>query len=485
MQITKEQLDDMTLKVNFVVEPSDYKTKFTNELKKLRKKATIKGFRKGMAPMSFLKKMYGKQTLSETVSEVLNEAMKKFIEESKILYLGQPLSESDALMRIDVNADKNYEFDFEFGLSPQINVKDFDYAGLELSQYEVEPTEEELEEEIAKIRKSHSAVVHPEEVAENDSLFVKFQELDESGAIKEGGVENTTWVGVDMFTEDVQSSVVLLSKGDDFDIAIFNAFQKERKDIAKILLGLKEEQLEDTHLDTLSQKFKMTIENINRYESAAMNEDFYKKVLGPATEVATEGEFRAAFLERIEKAFEYSCSQLFTKHLFEGIRNAFTIELPDSFLKKYIQKTQEKEVSAVEIEKSYPNIAKDTKWKLIKGAFLEELEVRITEDEIKQQATISLMAQMQQSGQQLPFSPEQFYQFAGNYLQEDERFREDMVRITQEQKLLAALKEKVSPVITPVSMTEFKDIVQKENEAEKAASEAVQQNVEELVSVEE
>ena len=58
MNITREKLSDLELRIKVDIEEKDYNENVTKELKDYQKKATIPGFRKGMAPMGLIQRMY-------------------------------------------------------------------------------------------------------------------------------------------------------------------------------------------------------------------------------------------------------------------------------------------------------------------------------------------------------------------------------------------------------------------------------------------
>ena len=60
MKIEKSEIKDLTGVITMVVEPSDYQDELQKELKQVRQKANIPGFRPGMVPLGLVKKMYGK-----------------------------------------------------------------------------------------------------------------------------------------------------------------------------------------------------------------------------------------------------------------------------------------------------------------------------------------------------------------------------------------------------------------------------------------
>ena len=58
MNITRENLSDLELCIKVDIEENDYIENVNKQLKDYQKKATVPGFRKGMAPMGLIQRMY-------------------------------------------------------------------------------------------------------------------------------------------------------------------------------------------------------------------------------------------------------------------------------------------------------------------------------------------------------------------------------------------------------------------------------------------
>ena len=82
MNITKKQIDDLNLEVVLKIEAADYAEEQKKKLNEIRRKAELKGFRKGMAPASLINRLYGGQVLYESVNAVINHSLNDFITEN-------------------------------------------------------------------------------------------------------------------------------------------------------------------------------------------------------------------------------------------------------------------------------------------------------------------------------------------------------------------------------------------------------------------
>ena len=68
MNITRTDIDALNATINLHFDESDYSELVEKELKKLRQKANVPGFRPGMVPMGMIKKMYGRSVKADELN---------------------------------------------------------------------------------------------------------------------------------------------------------------------------------------------------------------------------------------------------------------------------------------------------------------------------------------------------------------------------------------------------------------------------------
>ena len=123
MNISREKINDLNAVLKVRIEKPDYEEKVENVLKDYRKKANIKGFRPGMVPIGLVRKMYGKAILVDEINKLVTENIQKYISDEKLEILGDPLPKVDEQERFDFDTQEEFNFTFELGLSPVIELK--------------------------------------------------------------------------------------------------------------------------------------------------------------------------------------------------------------------------------------------------------------------------------------------------------------------------------------------------------------------------
>ena len=121
MNITRENREQGTSLLKVVVDTNDYGEAVDKQLREMKRKANIPGFRPGMVPMGIVKKMYGKGILAEQSYRTASNAVFEYLQKEKIDYLGDVIP-SDEQGDFDFDNNTEFEFLFEIGEAPKIDM---------------------------------------------------------------------------------------------------------------------------------------------------------------------------------------------------------------------------------------------------------------------------------------------------------------------------------------------------------------------------
>ena len=185
MNISLQNIDKVNALINIEVAKADYQENVDKTLRDYRKKANIPGFRKGMAPMGMINKMFGKQAKMEEINKTIGEALFGYIRENKINVLGEPLPSAQQ-EAIDFDSAEDFVVSFDIAIAPEFNV--------ELSKedkvdyYNISITEEMIEQQVSALQQRFGSYQPVEEATDKDMIKGDLAELDEEGNIKEGGL---------------------------------------------------------------------------------------------------------------------------------------------------------------------------------------------------------------------------------------------------------------------------------------------------------
>lgn len=145
MQINQSEIKDLMAVVTLTIEPADYQEEVAKQLKQMRQKAQMPGFRPGMVPAGLVKKMYGKGVLADVLNKLVGENLQKHIEDNKLAILGDPLPNKEQ-GNIDLDKEDTFTFAFDIAVTPEFDAKLT--AKNKLPEYTIEATKEMVDKQI-------------------------------------------------------------------------------------------------------------------------------------------------------------------------------------------------------------------------------------------------------------------------------------------------------------------------------------------------
>jgi trigger factor len=444
MNITRENIDDLNAVLKVSIDKTDYEEKVETVLKDYRKKATIKGFRPGMVPIGLIKKMYGRAVQIDEINKVVTENIQKYITDEKLDILGDPLPKADEQERIDFDTRENFTFSFEIGLTPPIELKLSKKN--KVNQYEILIDEKMRNEYLENYTRRYGELRKADQTEEKDVVKGKIEAIDDGGnVLPEGPSVEDTSLGIDIIKDKkIKQEFVGKSIGDSIDFDLKKAYPNNTE-IAGILHKKKEE------VEKLEGNYRFTINDISRFHPAAIGKELFDRIFGEGV-VNSEEEF----MKRIEEEITINLKRESDFKLMMDIK-ALAMEktdfrLPEEFLKRWLLRVNEK--STVEqIEKEFDSFSKDLKWQLIRNKIARDNEVKISEEELQNEAEKITRYQFQQYGLYYA-TDEQIANYAKETLKRDDDAKRIADKILEE-KTIILMKELVKLENKSVTIEEF------------------------------
>ena len=446
MNVSFQNIDKVSGFLTVKLEKADYQEKVDKSLKTFRQKAQIPGFRKGMVPMSLVKKMYGKSVIAEEVNKLLSEKVYDYIKSNNVNMLGEPLPNEEKQQVIDFDTMEEFEFVFDIALAPEFkaevsNTDKVDY-------YTIEVTDEMVENQVKAYTQRNGKYDQVSAYEDNDMLKGLIAELDENGNTKEGGIQVEGAVLMPSYMKnDEQKAIFANAKVN--DVLVFNpnaAYDGHDAEIASLLKIEKEAAAE------MKSNFSFQVEEITRFVPGDLNQELFDQVFGKDA-VKTEEEFRAKVKEGIAAQFVADSDYKFLidarKMLMEKVGK---LEFPDALLKR-IMLLNNKEKGEEFVAENYEKSVEELTWHLIKEQLVKDNEIKVEQEDVINMAKDATKAQFAQYG--MMTVPEDILE---NYAQEMLKKKENvdgLVGRVVEAKLATALKAKVTLNNKTVSMEEF------------------------------
>ncbi len=443
MNIEREETGTLTATLKLKLDPSDYAPSVEKVLKQQRKTAAWPGFRPGQVPMSIVRKRIGRSVLVNEVERLIDENLRKYIEENKLRVLGQPLPRNEA-MHNDWETAGEFNFQYEVGMAPDIEVEMSEKLGVEMPVVNVDDAL--LDKEVADMQRRYGTLTDADVAGEKDMVLGDLIELDETGGIKAGGLMNRTTITMEDL-EDAATRQALLGKavGDSVNVDPHKV-SKGHDDLAK-MLGVDHEAVHGLKGDMLFR-----IAEIKRMQPIELGPGLYDRVFGEGT-VTDEAGFRAKVKEGLEGMFQRDSDRMYKRLVMRALAEKANIELPDGFLKRWIAATSEKPITPEELEAGYNDYAQGLKKQLLEDRIVEKYGLEAKGEELNEFAKQYVRDQFAQYGIPAP-EGEKLQEMAGRMLGDRDQVRKVRDTIV-EHKLIAHFKALLSPKDKRMAFEDF------------------------------
>lgn len=441
--VTRENIGLLNDKLIVNVAKEDYLPSFEQGLKKYAKSANIPGFRKGMVPAGLVKKMYGQSIFTDEVLRKVETELMNYLEHEKLDVFAQPLPLDNDARMLDLNNPSDYAFAFEIGLKPEINI---DVNNLHVTRYNVEVTEQMIDDEINRLQIRNGKMTDPEVVDNPENVLnVQLTEVDAEGNPVENGISKSNSLLVKYFTENIRQQLMGKKQDDVITIQLNKAFEEKEREWVMGDLGLDKNNVEDTE-----KFFKMVITKVGLIEKSELNEEFFNTVY-PGRNITTVDDFRSAVKDEISNYYKAQSSSQVQDQVYHQLVDHTQIDFPESFLKRWLQTGGEKPKTAEEAEAEYPTFVNQLKWSLISTKLINDNNIQVEKEDIKQQAIAQVLNYMGgQVGDDAPWLDE----YANRMLQ-DKKFVEQSYVQVQTSKLFNLLEGQVQAKEETISAEDF------------------------------
>ena len=434
MKIEQNRIDDLNFELTLTVAAEDYAESRKKRLAEFRKKAEIKGFRKGMVPMSLVEKMYGQNALVDAVNDVISEGLNNYIHENNLRVLGEPLPSEEHIQN-EWEAGKEFTFKFDLAINPEVS---FELSKEdEVTYYTITVTEAAKKEMRDNLLRQYGSLENGEAAKEEDFIIVDF----EQGDMKVEG----TYVALRNVAEAARNSFVGVKSGDVLDVNVNEAFENET-DRASMLKVNKEE------LAAMDPMFKMTVQAVKTFVNAPMVEETFEKIFG----VKTEAEFEAKIEERIRAEYAQEADFRFSKDAKTFLLEKANVTVAEKFLKRWIYVINDGKFTMEDIEKDWDLFIVDYKWQMVRNFLMEKYGVKVEEADLLASAKGFAAYQFAMYGMN-NVPEEQLEAFAKNILSQEEQGRRILDQVENE-KTFAAVREVVTLKKKKISVEKFREL---------------------------
>ena len=439
MKIEQSELKDLQAVVTLTIEPADYQDEVQKQLKQVRQKAQIPGFRPGMVPLGLVKKMYGKGVLADVLNKLVGENLQKHIEDNKIAILGDPMPNNELTPNIDMDEQDTFTFAFDIAVAPEFDAK---LTGKnKLTEYKIEVTDEMVQRQAESYAARYGEYVEVDAAQEGDILRGTLTEQKEGGIVKENAILNPQY----MQDKKQQKLFAKVKKG---DVITFNPMKAYGSEVeVSSMLSITKEQAEGLESD-----FTFEIQSITRHEAAKIDGELFAKVYGENAP-KDEAEFRARIKAEIEQNMAEDSKYKFGLDAKAAIlKKMEKVAFPEAFLRRWVLATNDK-MTEEQLDKDFPQMLEELKWHLAKDQLLKAFGIEIQKEDVEAYAKEVARMQFMQYGM-MHVEDKYLESFAQDMLKKEDQLRGIVERVA-ENKIYDALRGVAKIEVKAISHEEF------------------------------
>ena len=444
MKIEQSELKDLQAVVTLTIEPADYQDEVQKQLKQVRQKAQIPGFRPGMVPLGLVKKMYGKGVLADVLNKLVGENLQKHIEDNKIAILGDPMPNNELTPNIDMDEQDTFTFAFDIAVAPEFDAK---LTGKnKLTEYKIEVTDEMVQRQAESYAARYGEYVEVDAAKEGDILRGTLTEQKEGGIVKENAILNPQY----MQDKKQQKLFAKVKKG---DVITFNPMKAYGSEVeVSSMLSITKEQAEGLESD-----FTFEIQSITRHEAAKIDGELFAKVYGENAP-KDEAEFRARIKAEIEQNMAEDSKYKFGLDAKAAIlKKMEKVAFPEAFLRRWVLATNDK-MTEEQLDKDFPQMLEELKWHLAKDQLLKAFGIEIQKEDVEAYAKEVARMQFMQYGM-MHVEDKYLESFAQDMLKKEDQLRGIVERVA-ENKIYDALRGVAKIEEKAISHEEFGKLFQ-------------------------
>jgi trigger factor len=371
LEVSVNDITEVEKEVQIQVPAEEVKPKLEEAFREGQAGIEIKGFRKGKAPIGMIKKLFGSSIEQQALTDLANELYRKVVEEKSIQALGEPV-----MTDMNYKEGENFTFKVKYEVKPVVTLKE--YKGIPVERIVRNVDDEDVDEEIANLLRSNSAMTDAEEAAgDNFVVTVDVQELDETDTPIIG--KRTEGITADLSSKTIFPEIKAALKGAKIGDVRRAKFDSQHDD--------------HTHKNNL----EFTVRKIQRIDLPAFDDAFVAKVT--KDKMTNAAEFKAKTRADIEAYFKNQSDAALRDSIVDEIVKRNDLAVPETLVRVFTdskieemrermpKKTLPKSFDEKKYREEYREYAKGSaKWFLLREAITEAEKLEVSDEELEKQA---------------------------------------------------------------------------------------------------
>lgn len=336
-----------------------------------RAEAEIKGFRKGKAPLSMVKKMYGDAIESEAINELINHFYREAVSGHNLQPVGDPV-----LKNVDYKPDGDFSFTVEYETLPDVELQE--YKDIEVEKPVQKVTNEMVDRELEGVRLNFATRSEVDSVTdEYHTLTVDIQELDEQGMaiIGKRSEDQTINLFDERYEKDFVAPLLNAEKGGEYVIKYEHDHGEHKHDVhVKIYV----KKIEKVTLPELNDEFvKQQFQG--KFSSADELREDIRKQLQAMSDQESARIARNQVADEIVKRHDFPIPEALITKVFDQMIEDVKSRMPEQKLPPDFDR------NAFEAE-YYTHAEWQAKWSILREKLFQAENIQVEEPDIEKQA---------------------------------------------------------------------------------------------------
>ena len=400
MQIDETVSQDLHKQFTVTVPASELDSRVNARLEEMKPRVNLKGFRPGKAPVSFLKKQFGKSIMGEVVEAAVNEASQKAIADNKLKPALQPRVEPVGSVEDVVDGKSDLTFKVIVDLMPEFETSD--PAKLTVERITADVADADVNEALDRLAKNVRNYKAKDGAAAKDDVVVIDYEGSVDGVPFDGGkgTDFNLTLGTGTFIPGFEDQLIGAAAGESRDVKVtfpteYHAPEMAGKD-AIFAVTVKEVKVpEDAGIDDELAK-KLGLDDL------ASLKDRVREQLTSDFKAAGRLHLKRRVLDALDNAHDFPLPPAMVEHEFTNIWAQVEEEL-----KREGKTAADEGKTEDELKAEYRKIAeRRVRLGLVLGKLGEQNGITVAGDEVQR----AIMAR----ARQFPGQEQQVFQFYAN-----------------------------------------------------------------------
>mgnify|MGYP002761687708 FL=1 len=405
MDTTLSKASPVEYELDLHATADELEPKLKEALKAQRKNMDVQGFRKGKVPLGLVKKMHGEAIGYRVAEQFVQNAFEETVEASDDLEpLGQP-----TLVDLDYELDADLEATLRFGVRPTVELEDL--SSVELSMLAPEITDEDVDEEIERLRTEEADLLplEDEPAGETDFVNIDLQRIDpqtDTPIIGDKDEDLTFFLDDERLKQELREGLTGKQAGDTFRVMLPQDLHAHDHPHGA--------DADHDHGEEDDRLYEVTVNDVKRRDLPPLDAEFVRR--------ATEGELedvdalRQDIRERLQDAWDQRAREMAQGEVIDTMLELHPVPVPESVIEGYLDsfvKQVEEENDGERPDdfdeehfrrRNRRDAEKQGRWMLIRDRVIEKAGLEATEEDIQ-----SFFADQAQGGDVTPQQIQQFY----------------------------------------------------------------------------